>query len=305
MKIQNLNNIVNEALVFFAKNYPEKLNLKNLNFPLVIGSGNAYNTGQILFSDQSALFANESNLKEIIKNYGELFKKKIIKDAVIISASGAKDSVWEIKAAKKLKLKTLLLTCEATSPAAKIADKVIVYDKLPEPYSYNVSTYLGMILSHSGENPKKIINFIKNIQPDKNFKKYSSYAFILPDEYLTIGRIILAKTDEIFGGHIGVRAFSAGDARHAKFINRDRKELVISLGVDNKFFGSPESRLNIDLPKYSGPALMFCLVYALLGKIQELKPPYFKNNIKKYCQDYGPQAYGQNNPFHVIVPGNL
>ena len=156
MKIQNLNNTVSESLVFFTKNYPDKLILKNINFPLVIGSGNAYNTGIILFAGQPALFANESNLKEIIKNYAELFKKKIIKDAIIISASGAKDSVWEIKTAKKLKLKTLLLTCEANSPAADIADKVITYRKLAEPYSYNVSTYLGMILSKSGEDPKKI-----------------------------------------------------------------------------------------------------------------------------------------------------
>jgi len=304
MKIQNLNNIVNEALVFFGKNYPNKLNLKNINFPLVVGSGNAYNTGVILFAGRPALFANESNLKEIIKNYTELFKKKIIKDAIIISASGAKDSVWEIKTAKKLKLKTLLLTCEENSPSAKIADEVIIYRKIAEPYSYNVSTYLGMILSKSGENPKKIIDFIKNIQPKKNFKKYNSFAFVVPDKYSIICRIINAKADEIFGPNITVRAFSIGRARHAKFINRSKKELVITIGEDNQYFGDPDSRLNIGLPKFTGPALMFCLVYALLGKIQELKPPYFRKNIKKYCESYGPQAYEKSENFKVIVPGN-
>jgi len=304
MKIPNLNNTVSEALNFFSKNYPAKLNLKTVKFPLVVGSGNAYNTGLILFDNQPALFASESNLKETLKNYSDLFKKKIIKDVIIISASGAKDSIWEIKAAKKLKLKTTLLTCEINSPAAKIADKVIVYRKLPEPYSYNVSTYLGMILSKSQEDPKKIISFITNTHPARNFKKYSAFAFILPDKYAAIGRIILAKADEIFGPHITVRAFSAGDAAHAKFINRSKNELVISLGMINSYFGDPNHRLDIELPKHNGPALMFCLVYALLGKIQELKPSYFKNNIKKYCNDYGPKAYDTTQNFKVIVPGN-
>ncbi|MEI7452218.1 MAG: hypothetical protein WCK37_03355 [Candidatus Falkowbacteria bacterium] len=304
MKIQNLNNIVNESLVFFSKNYPSKLDLKKFSFPLVIGSGNAYNTGLILFNDQPALFANESNLKETLNNYNELFKKKIIKDAIIISASGAKDSVWEIKAAKKLKLNTTLLTCEVGSEAAKTANKVIVYKKLPEPYSYNVSTYLGMILSKSQEDPKKIISFIKNTHPARNFKKYTAIAFIVPDEYAAICHFILAKADEIFGPHVAIRAFTAGDACHAKFINRSTKELVISFGKTNNFFGEPDHRLDIELPKYAGPALMFCLVYALLGKVQELKPAYFKKNIKNYCTDYGPKAYGHDKPFTVIVPGN-
>jgi len=44
----------------------------------------------ILFADQPAIFADENSFKKIIKIYQPLIAKKIIKQAVIISASGEK-----------------------------------------------------------------------------------------------------------------------------------------------------------------------------------------------------------------------
>jgi len=300
MNIINFNQALNDALNFLIKNQAPKINFKKLNFPIVVGSGNAYNTGLILFAKQPAVFASESTFKEVIKNYQPLIKKKIIKQAVVISASGAKDSTWEIQLAKKYKLKTLLLTCVENSPAAKVADQVKIFKKIPEPYTYNISTYLNMILSASPEKPKDILNFLKKIKLAKNFKNYASYAFILPDNYAPVARMILAKADELFGPHVAIRAFTSGDARHAKFINRTKKELVISFGEPNHFFGEPKHRLDLALPKNHDFGLIFSLAYALLGKIQEVKPPYFKNNIKKYCSDYGPKAYGKNEKLNLI-----
>jgi hypothetical protein len=154
--LPNLNESVLAALDFFSKNKPPRLNLKQFDFPIVVGSGNAYNTGQIIFSGQPAIIANESCFKKTLSDYRKLIKNKTIKQAVVISASGEKDSVWETKLAQKNGLKTTLLTCRGDSAAAKLADRVIVYKKLPEPYTYNVSTYLGIILSTTGEDPKKI-----------------------------------------------------------------------------------------------------------------------------------------------------
>ena len=99
--LPNLNETVIAALDFFEKNQPARFNLKSLDFPLVVGSGNAFNTGQIIFADKTAIIANESNFKNIIAGYKKLIKHKVITQAVIISASGEKDSVWEIKLAKK------------------------------------------------------------------------------------------------------------------------------------------------------------------------------------------------------------
>ncbi len=303
--IISLDQGVVNALEFFSKNKLPKLKLNNFNFPIVVGSGNAYNTGHILFSGRKAIIADESTFKKIIESYKDLINKKIIKEVVVISASGEKDSIWEIKLAQKYKLKTTLLTCSPNSSASKIADKVIVYPKISEPYTYNISTYLGMILSATGENPKSILKFIKSLKLKTNFKDYNSYSFVLPDDFIAITPMIDIKKSELFGPKLSLRAFSFGHARHAKFVIRDKKELVITLGNEkNMYFGDPQSRWQIKLTSKVDFAFVLCLTYCLVGKIQKNKPPYFKNNIKKYCQDYGPKAYGSKGKFDLIVPGN-
>jgi len=304
MNIINLDENVVRALDFFSKNQPPKLDLKKLNFPFVIGSGNAYNTGMILFSRQAAVFADESNFRPLIESHNPMIKKGIIKDAVIISASGEKDSVREIELAKKHRLKTTLLTCTAGSSATKIADRTLVYRKIAEPYTYNVSTYLGMILSSTMEDSKKILSFLSRIRMPKNFNTYRNYAFILPDSFVNICPMLDIKKSELFGSYVSIRAFSRGHARHAKFIHRSEKELVISINGKNKFFGHPKHRWDLKLPNASNFATVLCLAYFLIGKIQAAKLPYFKKNIEAYCRDYGPLAYGKNEKFDLIVLGN-
>ena len=303
MELVNLNQAVFDALKFFNKNLSPKLDLSKFGFPLVIGSGNGYNTGLILFSNQAAIFADESSLKKIIKAYLPLIRKKIITQAIIISASGEKDSVWETTLVRKYKLKTTVLTCSPKSSAARMADQVKLYQKIAEPYTYNISTYLGMILSATRENPQTILNFLQKIKLPKNFAKYQSYSFLLPDYFAPIAAMAEVKTREIFGPHLQVRSYSAGQARHAKFIHRWDRELVISLGEKNNYFGEPTHRLDFKLPPNADFGLMLCLIYSLIGKIQEVKPGYFKRNIKKFCADYGAKALGAVKPLEVIVPG--
>ncbi len=297
--IDSLKESLLKALDFYSKEKLPSLNTKKFDFPLVVGSGNAINTGKILFNQQAALFATESNLKEVIKNYQELFKKKIIKEAIIISASGEKDSVWEIRELKKIGLKTILLSCSPQSSASKIADQVIIYPKIAEPYTYNISTYLGMILSSSQEKAKDIKNFIKKVKINKNFSDYKAYSFILPDNFSQLSEMLEIKRDELFGSRLSIRAFSEGQARHAKFVIPWEKELVISF-KENKYFGFKNSRLEIKIPKKAKIGLLFSLTYYIVGLIQESKPGYFKKNIKEYCQT-GPKAYGKKDAFSVIV----
>lgn len=304
MELINLDENVLQALDFFIENQPPKLDLSGYSLPFVVGSGNAYNTGTILFSERAAVFADESNFKSLIKAYAPVIEKGLITQAVVISASGEKDSIWEIELAKNHGLKTTLLTCDANSSAAKIADQVIAYRKIAEPYTYNTSTYLGMILSATGENPAAIKQFIQTIKLPENFSNYQSYSFVLPDTFANICPMLDIKKSELFGPHLSLRAFPEGHARHAKFVIPSESELVISVGIENKYFGHPEHRFHISLPEVGNFGTMLALAYFIVGKIQGSKSPYFKDNIEAYCNDYGPKAYGKTTPFDIIVPKN-
>ena len=297
--LPNLDETVIAALDFFTKNKVPRLDYKNFSFPLIVGSGNAFNTAQIIFGGRPAIISNESNFRKTITAYQKLIKNKTIDCAIVISASGEKDSIWETKLAKKSGLKTTLLTCNPDSGAAKLADQVIVYKKLPEPYTYNVSTYLGIILSTSDEKAQSIKKDIAKLKLSKYLKKFTSYSFILPDKFAAIAPMLEIKRNELFGPYVSLRAFSFGEARHAKFVNNSDKELVISFG-ENKYFGLKNNRLEIKLPKSAGNAYVMALSYYLIGKIQSLKPAYFKKNIATFCQE-GPKAYGSQKPFTVIV----
>ncbi len=304
MEIINLDDSVLKALDFFTQNTPPKLDLTKYNLPFVVGSGNAYNTGMILFSDKAAIFADESNFKKMIASYETVIKSNLIKDAIIISASGEKDSIWEIELAKNYGLRTILLTCSPSSTGAKIADEILAYRKIAEPYTYNVSTYLGMVLSATDEKPEKIKRTIRELKLPEDFGMYESYAFVLPDKFLNICPMLDIKKSELFGGHLAIRAFSQGHARHAKFVIPSENELVISINFKNEYFGHNDHRWDIELSEDTNFGEMLCLTYFLIGKIQKTKPAYFKENIQKYCNDYGPKAYGKTDTFEVIVPGN-
>src|SRR3989344_733339 len=304
-KIISLDENVLRALVFFIQNKPPYLDINKFNLPFVVGSGNAYNTGLILFSEKSAIFADESNFKKIIAAFNTAIKNKLIKEAIVISASGSKDSVWEIELAKKYLLKTYLLTTKKQSEAAKIADEVYIFKSIDEPYTYNVSTYMGMILSATKEDPSRIKEYIKSLKFPDNFNNYKSYSFVIPDKYMNICPMLDIKKSELFGPNLSMRAFSQGHARHAKFVIRSKDELVISLGSKNEFFGDPAHRWDIELPEYIDFAGIMAITYYIVGKIQNSKPQYYKENIENYVSDYGPKAYGEGTkPFDLIVPGS-
>lgn len=303
-EIPNLDQIVLDTLNFFTTNPPPVLDRDQFNLPFVVGSGNAYNTGLILFSQKAAIFADESNFKTLLPAFQKAIDTGLIKQAVIISASGGKDSVWEIELAKQHGLNTTLLTTKADSEAAKIADKVYTFQSIAEPYTYNTSTYMGMILAATAENPKVIKEYVASVTLPDNFDTYTAYSFVVPDAFSHVCPMLEIKKDELFGPHVSLRAFSQGQARHAKFVNRSKDELVISIGEKNEYFGDPNSRWDIFPPKDLGFAGIMSLTYSIVGKIQKSKPQYFKENIVKYVADYGPKAYGATKPFDLIVPGS-
>ncbi len=295
--IDNLDKSVLKALDFFIINKPKAKKINTKDIPFIVGSGNAYNTAQIIFKNKASIFANESNFKQILLDYKKLIRKKISKNAIIISASGEKDSIWEILLAQKFNLKTTLMTCNANSTAAKLADETIVFQKLSEPYTYNVSTYLAMILSQSNENAESIKKRLESLHFPKDFANYKAYTFILPDKLAAIAPMIEIKKSELFGARLSIRAFSQGEARHAKFVVPWEKELIISLG-ENKYFGNINNRWQ--LKKTTKPAEAMAICYYIVGKIQESNTPYFRDNIESYCKN-GLKAYGKKGSLPVIV----
>lgn len=304
MKLPTLDEIVVQTLDFFIKTPPPALDISGYSMPFVIGSGNASHTGRIIFSGRAAVVGDESNFRSLAVAYQTAVDQKLIQDAVIISASGEKDSVWEVEFAKSMGLNTTLLTCKPNSSAAKIADNVVTYKSIAEPYTYNTSTYLGMIISTTGERAEEITTFIQSVNLPANFAEYEAYAFVLPDKYAHIGPMIEIKRDELFGPRVMIRANSQGISRHAKFVHPWEKELVITIGDTNKYFGLPDHRWDIALPAQASFATVISLTYYLCGLIQRAKPDYFMQHIEAFCADYGPKAYGKAEKFDVIVPAN-
>lgn len=298
--LPNLNETVLSALDFFNKNKPPQLKLNKSAAYIAAGSAGASHACRLIFMKANCFFGDESNFKNILKTYKPFINNKTIKEAYIVSSSGEKDSLWQIKAAQRAGLKTTLLTCRGDSRGAKLADQSIVFGKIPEPYSYNSSTYLGMCLSVTKEDPAIIKGFIKKIKIPKNFKRYSFFTFILPDDYKPVVDMINTKDDEIFGPYSSLRAYTEGEARHAKFICQSAKELVISF-VPNYYFGLKSNRWTIKLPKIANTGLILSLSYYLVGLIQKQKPAYFKKGIEEYCLKTGPKPYGQKTPFSVMV----
>jgi hypothetical protein len=283
----DLDECVLGALNLFRKEKLPSLRWGNYRRPLVVGSGNAAIVGKILFEDKDAVFADESTYQQKLKAIKE------IDEAVLISASGGKHAPLIAKELNKRKIRTRLMTCNPEAPAKEFVDRLFVFPKQPEPYTYNTSTYMGMILAKSRENPQKILDFIKKrIRPKipQDLKRHNAFFIIVPPEFELIREMFLTKFDELFGPKIKGRAFTSEQAKHAKTVVPSDKELFIGLGYENRIFG--RHRLNLPLPEKAGPAAMMALGYYLIGQIQKQHPPYFKKNIGAYVRKIS-SVFGQ------------
>lgn len=273
-KMIDLDECVINSLNLFSKIKIPKFSI-NFKRPLVVGSGNAAITGKILFSDKDCVFADESNYLQKIKSHK-------IDGCILISASGGKHSPVIAKQMKKRKIRTILITNNKSSKASKFVDKLFVFPKNIEPYTYNTSTYFGMILGKTKENPKKILNFIKKIKIP-SLKNYKSFCIIIPENFENSKEMLQTKFDELFGSEIQGRIFTYEQTKHAKTIVSSDKELFVGLGVENKIFG--RKKLNIKIPSNFNDVGFLSVAYYLIGKIQKYNKPYFKENIEKYVKE--------------------
>jgi len=275
----NLDECVVNALNLFIQNGLPEFPQIDFKRPLVVGSGNAAVTGRIIFSDTDAVFADESDYQN------KLAAVPGVDGAVIISASGGKHAPIIAKELKSRGLKIVLLTCTKDSAAGNIADTTVVFPKNPEPYTYNTSTYLGMILAKTKEDPKNILAAVTELSKNlpNNLATYNAFYLLLPNQYGALRDMFLTKFDELFGPHLVGRVYTPDETKHAKTIEASDDELFISLGYENTLFG--KNRLNIALPEGFGYATLMAVGYYVIGQIQKANPPYFKENIERYVTE--------------------
>lgn len=250
---------------------------------LVVASGNALPTAKVVFSDEpTAVFRDEGHYAE------ELEKNPEIDAGAVLSASGKKHAPIVVRAMLDRDLDVTLITCDGQSPAAKLLPKenVFVTRSNPEPITYNTSTYMGMMLLKTREDAKEIKDHILNVVapriPPDLWERYQAFYFIVKPKFELQREMFLTKFDELFGGRLNGRCYTNEQTTHAKTVVPWDQELFISMGWENKLFGS--QRLNIPMPPDPGLVMMLASTYYIIGRIQTQFPPWFLTHADEYKQ---------------------
>ena len=279
------------ALDLFNETPPTTIDISHYSRPLVIGSGNAEVTGSIISQGVDAVCASESTFAE------KLATTPAIDGVVVVSASGEKDAPVIITTCRQAGLPITLLTTTAASSATRALDgyensTVHVFSKNREPYTYNTSTYLGMILASTGESAGDIEQFIGSAVATSipDLSHYNRFYLITPSRFAAINRMLSIKFIELFGRQVAYAIETDQYVRHATTVVPS-DELFISFGTPNTAWGSPDQRLHIPLPDNAGYGAMMAIGYYVIGQIQNSQPAYFADNINGYIEQVN-RLYG-------------
>lgn len=285
----NINNLptldiaVLGALELFEQNGVPKLPSLPEGQILIVGSVNAGAAGRIIGENRNALFADESNYKDV------LLQSTSIQAALLISASGGKHAVDIAKHFKLRGVRTILLTHNKDALAKEYVEPadVVVFPKNREPYTYNTSTYFGVILASTQEDSHAIRSYIENaVAPviPETLENYDAFYITVPSHFRHMVPMLMAKFDELFAPRVSGRVFTVDHAKHATTVVRSPTEFFISFGEDRILFGAPENSLIIPLPPNASYGFLMAISYYVIGCIQKQHPPYFKEGILEYCK---------------------
>lgn len=290
--LPDLDEVVLGALQFLSNFDLPTIDTETYTRPLVIGSGNAFRTGKILFRYADAAFADEGDYQKVLDETAHI-------DAVyIISASGGKHATHIAEKLSQSDKPLFLITNNLNAPAATFVkeENVLLFPHIREPYSYNTSTYMSMMLAVGKSKPGEVLSFIESeirtLIPD-TLGSYDAYTLILPTKFDALKGLFLTKFDELFGTKVCGRAFTIEQIKHAKTIVPSEKELFISFGTSNTLYGEESQRLFIPLPETAGPAAMMAIGYYVIGHIQKQHPPYFKEHIEEYTR-FASEVFGHS-----------
>ena len=214
-----------------AENLPQ-IDLSQFHAPLVVGSGNGIATGKILFRNVPAFFASESEVAEKLRNIPS------IEEVVVVSASGEKHAPIILELAKEMGKKTFLISSSENSSARAIADTSFVFPKNTEPYTYNTSTYFGYLYGAEANRELSklrdhITQTIDTILSNVDWKSYTGYIVVLPNEFALLRDMIEMKFIELFGRKLARDVFTYEQMKHAITVVPDDRELFLCFGNEN------------------------------------------------------------------------
>jgi hypothetical protein len=276
----DLHEVVLAALDLHASYDLPELRLPPARRRLVIASGNALPTGRILFGGERALFSDEGVYTAVLEREPE------VDAAVVVSASGRKHAPLIVQDLLKRDLPAYLVTCDGGSPAARVLppERVVETRSNPEPITYNTSSYMGMILARTREDPARIRRHLEEVVrpllPD--FNRYQAFYLLVLPEFEVEVPMFVTKFDELFGGRVNGRCYTTEQTLHAKTVVPWEEELFLSFGFDNRDFGL--ARLHVPLPDGAGLAAMMATGYYVIGHIQAQRPPWFKQHADEYAR---------------------
>jgi len=282
--LPSLDTVVLGALEMLATETVPTLDVTTFKRPLVVGSGNAEATGRILFTETDAVFASESSVDDKLNHIND------IDEVIVVSASGGKHApILARKAHDAGKHVTLITNTPNSLAQQELSDSeiaVLVYPKNREPYTYNTSTYMSMMMGLTREDPTAIKRFIEE-QIDTlelpDLSQFDKYYLIVPPKFADVIRMLHVKFIELFGRNIARDIETSEYVRHATTV-APSNELFISFGEPNTTWGNPSDRLNVPLPKDANYVAMVAIGYYVIAQIQKAHPQYFKENINAYCQ---------------------
>lgn len=282
MSYPTLDEIVLDTVMLYKErgNLP-KIDLSQFRTPLVVGSGNGYYTGRILFRNSPAYFAVEAEVEKKLENIPS------ITDIVVVSASGEKHAPIILEAAKKHGKNTFLISSSEKSRGREVADESVIMPKIREPYTYNTSTYFGYMFA---EDPSldlsKFESFLRGeydtILRNIPFEKYKSFFIVLPDAFILLREMVEVKFIELFGRKVARDIFTYEQMKHATTVVQDEEELFLCFG-NEKDIVYGQNQINLPIFDSSSYAAMMLVAYYLVGKIQTALPPYFMDSIEDYC----------------------
>lgn len=290
--LPDLDTVTLAALELFGDIQLPTLDALRFKRPLVVGSGNAAITGVLLFDTVDAVFADESSYHQALDTHSD------IDGAYLISASGSKHAVTIAQRLKERGIETVLLTNNAAAPAREYlqAQNVLVFPKNREPYTYNTSTYMGMLLSKTHESPSAIMSFIEDevlSRIPQDLQNHKAFFLIVPEQFNSVREMFETKFNELFGPKLIGRVFTYEQTKHAKTVVQEETELFVSFGVENDLFGKPENRLYIPLPPHASYVAVMAIGYVFIGHIQRQMPPYYKERIAAYTEETS-KAFGSH-----------
>ncbi len=263
-----------------------KPNLRQFQRPLVVGSGNAIATGRIIFDSYDAVFADEGSYK------GKLDAIKSIDGVVLLSASGGKHAPIIAKDVKATGRRIVLFTCNPSPLAKNDVNELHVFPSQPEPYTYNTSTYMSMLMACMIDDPRaetrKILDHIRHVVDPtlqkwgKRLGDFNAFYLLVPEEFDLIRIMLATKFVELFARRIARDVFTWEQSKHATTVVETPKELFLAFGRENTTFG--KDRLNIPLPENATYPAIMATGYYVIGKLQAQKPAWFKESVESFAQ---------------------